>query len=77
MYFLSDCSEWHGGWGCCCGPRGPVATVDYTDMRGLEAGADGVWGGFVGATGSMRRSNGGHGEAGRSIEAGVAGSCGT
>jgi hypothetical protein len=58
-------------------PRRSVATVDYADMRGLEAGADGGWGGFVGATVSMRHRGGVHGGACGEIEAGVAGSCGT
>jgi hypothetical protein len=43
-------------------PRRSVATVDYADMRGLEASADGGWGGFVGATVSMRHRGGVHGE---------------
>jgi hypothetical protein len=66
---------WIVGW--CCGLRGSVATLGHAEMGGLEAAVDGGWGGFVGATGSMRRGGGVHGEAGGEIEAGVAGSCGT
>jgi hypothetical protein len=41
MYFLSDGGGWSGSQDWCCEARGPVATVDYADMRGLEVIADG------------------------------------
>src|ERR1035438_5209435 len=66
---------WIVGW--CWGVRGSVATLGHAEMGGLEAAADGGWGGFVGATGSMRRGGGVHAEAHGEIEAGVASSCGT
>jgi hypothetical protein len=58
-------------------PRGSVEGVDYADMRGLESGAEDGWGGLVGATVSMGHRGGMYAGARRSIEAGVAGSCGT
>jgi hypothetical protein len=77
MYFLSDCRESDGGCGCCYESRESIAVIDRAVWVAFEAAAEDGCGGLVGATVSIGHRGGMYAGARGSIEAGVAGSCGT